>query len=643
MNTKVLINGKPIGEFKLYVDKKASECANFSALEIQRYVKATTGDILPLVTDRPDGAYIEFAQSKATPDFPAHDKIEHDGFAFCVDGDHVKIYAKEDRGVLYGAYELLEKMGWRFLAQRSCQRGMEWHDYMLPCEINKNAGETTDVKLECYVNNPAMFYRDSINYCNFEEDFCAKIRLNAETWGSRKFGALRGDALGFAGPNGHSFGFLVPVSEYGESHPEYFAEINGVRDTKLAAGDPPGLGTAQLCMTNEEIVPIIVEKLKEYAKTAHPARKVVSVSQNDNTKFCTCEKCKKAYAERGGIGGVLVDLVNKVAVEFEKTHPDFIIHTYLYWGTAEAVMNKDIKFHHNVMPQYCITHCHNHAIDDPTCNYNVHANEILEKVGRLTDNLFIWDYRSPLGSALAIVPNIRFLRQNMLAMARNNVKGIYAEMALFNFCTPNLEELRSYLYGKLTWNPYMSEEEYQEHIDDFLMGFYGKGWRHVKEMIEYYENACAGKHHINMTPDRFELRVPKEGEVLAPQDSKIENRQRGLFFDRDKAEEICEHCRELLEKARKEGNAVNRHRINILDTGIIWLQLHLLMEEKVKLGGAEKDKYVKLNVLLLENMRIYCMKYTTEIGMRNIQFMYDGKYELPVSYWDSPAAYGGVE
>lgn len=643
METKVIINGKSIGEYSVFVDRNASECENFSALEFQRYVKMTTGDLLPVCVTRPEGAYVEFSVSK--PENKLHGEIRHDGFAIEVDGDAIKVYAKEERGVLYGSYELLEKMGWRFVAQRSCQRGMEWHDYMLPCEYNKNEGKTTELTITSYVNNPGMFYRDSINYCNFEEDFCAKIRLNAETWGSRKFGAQRGDALGMSGRNGHSFGALVPHEIYAKTHPEYYAEINGKRivDNDPHDGSSSGLWGAQLCMTNDDLVPIAVKKLCEWAENAHPARKIVSVSQNDNQLFCQCEKCRKAYAERGGIGGVLVDFVNKVAEEFEKFYPDFLIHTYLYWGTAEAVLEKEIKFRKNVMPQYCITHCHNHAIEDESCEYNKHPHEILKRVGRLTENLFIWDYRSPLGSALAIMPNIRFLRQNMATMARNNVKGIYSEMALFNFCTPNLEELRSYLYGKLTWNPYMSEEEYQQHIDDFLEGYYGKGWRHVKEMINYYENACSGPHHINMTPDRFDVKVYSKDEIISPQNSRVQNRQRALFFDKDKAEEICEHCRELIEKARKEGTSVNRHRLNVLDTGIIWLQLHLLMEDKVNAGGAEKDKYVKLNILLLENMRIYCMKYTAEIGMRNIQFMYDGKYELPVSKWESNAAYGGVE
>ncbi len=46
------------------------------------------------------------------------------------------------------------------------------------------------------------------------------------------------------------------------------------------------------------------------------------------------------------------------------------------------------------------------------------------------------------------------------------------------------DELKSYLIGKLMWNAYMSEEEYDRHINEFLQAYYGKGWKHIRRYID---------------------------------------------------------------------------------------------------------------------------------------------------------------
>ena len=45
-------------------------------------------------------------------------------------------------------------------------------------------------------------------------------------------------------------------------------------------------------------------------------------------------------------------------------------------------------------------------------------------------------------------------------------------------------ELRSYLLAQLMWNPYMSEEEYNRHMNEFLAAYYGEGWKFVREYID---------------------------------------------------------------------------------------------------------------------------------------------------------------
>lgn len=45
--------------------------------------------------------------------------------------------------------------------------------------------------------------------------------------------------------------------------------------------------------------------------------------------------------------------------------------------------------------------------------------------------------------------------------------------------------MRAYVLAKLMWDPYMTEEAYQEHINDFLQGYYGSGWEEIREYFDF--------------------------------------------------------------------------------------------------------------------------------------------------------------
>lgn len=631
------LNGTPIGQYAIRIPKGASEAVNFAGLELQRYVKQSTGDVLTLSSRKLGGPEIVLSKVGGKEPTPLAGDIRFDGFAYSViDGD-LHIYAKEDRGVLYGVYNLLEKAGWRFISSESRQRGLEWGKYMLPVEVFRNEGKTFNLEICDAVDNPHFYYRDALSYPAFNEDWACKNRYNAETWGTREFGPQRGGGNGFSGRNGHTFGALISLKEFKDTHPEYFAEIDGKRilDNDPGGGADPCIWTAQICMTNEEVIPIIVKKLCKWVEeTGDREKKVVSVSQNDNRLFCQCEKCRKAYEERGGLGGVLCDFVNKIAEEFEKYHPDYMVHTFIYWSTANTAIDNG-RFRHNVMPQYCIKPCMSHSFDDPNCVVNVRTTKMLKKLGSLTDNLMIWGYLSPLECVMAMLPNLDNFNRYMRTLADNNVKGIYSEMAMYNYQTPALEELRSYLYGKLMWNPYMSDEEYFAHMDDFLECYYGAGWKKVREYIDYWCKTCKYYHIDNHGPRSCD----DNGNIICDENGK---RLRFSFFPKELTEEVCEKCLALLDEGMKLSDPCGRKRIEILKTAPLWYEIYTLGKEKYAEGGATKKLWKDKYEYLLRRMRIFSMKYTAWQGMRDVQKMYgaDVNYEFLPEDWDYPGGIG---
>ena len=126
----------------------------------------------------------------------------------------------------------------------------------------------------------------------------------------------------------HSFCNLIPSSEYGTEHPEYFCLIDGKRRAPVAE-DGGGKGN-EPCLTNPNVVRIVTEAtLEQIARYPHRAN--VSVSQNDNNKYCRCEPCAALDEREGTPMGSLLTFVNAVAHEVAKKHPQVKVGTLAYW------------------------------------------------------------------------------------------------------------------------------------------------------------------------------------------------------------------------------------------------------------------------------------------------------------------------
>ena len=123
--------------------------------------------------------------------------------------------------------------------------------------------------------------------------------------------------------------------------------------------------------------------------------------------------------------------------------------------------------------------------------------------------MYIWDYVTNFANYVAPFPNFRVLRENMRFFAENHVVGVYPEG---NYSSESGEfgELRAYLLGRLMWDPYMTEEEYDGYMNDFLEGYYGAAAApYIRKFIDFTlaasEDRCFGIWH----EDPFQI-VPRE-------------------------------------------------------------------------------------------------------------------------------------
>jgi len=604
----VFLGDKNLSEFGLHI-KKVSECTLYAASELNAYYYKATGK-----------AFKEGGKNKSGLIVIDYGDKFDDGFTIKAENGNLYLTGDNERSALYAVYELLERIGWRFFSCGSAYRMLEVGSYMFPCEA------LTCDKDEFFPENlyirqrAAIAYRDGWSFATRDSEFCAKIRLNAATWGVREMGKKFGGERKFAHSAGHTFCELLPLSEYAESHPEYFAEINGKRVTE----SPGWNGEPQFCLTNFESADAVAERLIEW-KAAEPDADYVSVSQNDNLLFCECENCKKAYKKHGRFG-TLILYVNEVAERLERVYPELKIHTYAYMGTDD--INDSVKAHKNVVIQWCpVTMCRNHALDDPSCRLNAKHLSALKTLAKVTDNVFVFDYRSCLKYAMLNFTDIFKLRETMRAYAENHVTGLYSELCLETLNEPTFEELRAYLFGKLLWNPYMSEEEYDGHINEFLKYFYGAGWRFIREYLERWCGVNPDMHYTSF----YACMRDDEGRYI-----KDENGRHvfAAFTSYEKTEPFCRELGELLDKAKKDASPAQGTRIEMIRTGLIWYELFITMKERLKTADEkERKKLLAKNEDLCSRMREYQMKYTNGIGMKNITFMYDD-FSIPVSEWN---------
>jgi hypothetical protein len=108
----------------------------------------------------------------------------------------------------------------------------------------------------------------------------------------------------------------------------------------------------------------------------------------------------------------------------------------------------------------------------------------MEEWGKKAHHLSVWNYITNWCSFNAPFPILTSLRDNARFFADCGTLHFFAE------CNPRdnaggvWPQLKAYLIGKLLWNPYMGEEEYDCHINEFLAAYYGKGWAEIRRYID---------------------------------------------------------------------------------------------------------------------------------------------------------------
>ena len=448
-------NGK--SKYKIVTAGDASSATKHAARELNLHLKEMTGADFLFVSDKEPMSEYEIiignnAHLKRLNLEIDFEKLGKEGFVLRTIDSYLIIAGGEQQGNMYGVYQLLDQ-----------HLGCRWFTPTISKIPKYNVLEIEQLN-ETII--PILEYRSTSWTPTGNQLFCARCRVNYGQSGlAEEYG---GEQVWVPGYSVHTFNSFVPPEKYAESHPEYYSEIEGERLTS---------GRTQLCCTNEEVIKITSECVKELFRE-HPEAQIISVSQNDWGGYCTCQKCVDLDEKEGTNAAQVLYLVNRVAEEVENQFPEKKVETLAYQWTRHPP--KTMKPRKNVVIRLCTIEC---SFSTPMVQGKTEQNakfkeDIVGWAG-ISPTLWMWDYTTNYRNYLQPMANWRILDDNLQFYTQNKVRGIYEQG---NRNSPGAEdELKTYLLGRYMWNP-----DYDENkaINEFCEGVYGPAATHVLKYLD---------------------------------------------------------------------------------------------------------------------------------------------------------------
>ena len=452
----IKISGNDLSSYVIVQPDKDSACLGNAAAELSSYIEKASGIKLEIVSSSNNTNVIELGVDSSLP--------HNEAFRIKTSDEKLTITGGSERGCLYGVYEFLESyIGWRFLTV-DCEVLLPEADTVeIPDGVDDMQEPGFDMR---GIWTYDMYYGHWNDQIEAQQDYWAKRRMNREdNWVTEKQG---GALVWSQNATVHTLGTLAGGMSQDENP----------------------------CLTDESVFETVLANVYKWLESDVKPADFISISQNDNMGACGCENCTKVKQEEGSDAGTLVRFVNKIAEAVEADYPELLVHTLAY--NATAIPPQVTKLRDNVVVQYCTYQgCYQHAIGDPECDEygglwdmyynNVERADAIKQWESITNHLYIWDYGANFNDEYVFLPNFDILLENCRFYIENNVEGIFLNAEWNDL--PEFDGLRTYLTAKIYWNPNMSDEEYSECIDEFMEGYYGDGWKGIREYLDYMQES----------------------------------------------------------------------------------------------------------------------------------------------------------
>lgn len=472
MSEKIILINNCKTNYHICSGKDMDSCTRFACKELQKYLYLSTNCCIPVFSDKCDRRSNEILVGLKVRNIQKDDRLNSassEAYVIKTVGSDLIIHGNTPRATLYGVYRFLEEVvGFRCFSKDS---------------------EKVDEKKVVELDNLDIFqdftfeYREVYFTDAFDGGFASKNMLNSnladislEKGGKEKWFNFH-----------HSFSDLVDPKEYFELHPEYFSEIDGVRQKEHT----------ELCLSNPEVFKLALKKVEKWIEE-NPECKIFSVAQDEwmghfIKMACECENCKKIDLENESQSGSIITFVNKIACEVKKKHPDVLIHTFAYQYSRKPP--KVVKPVDNVIVRLTNIECSwgNSIEETAKKDINSRGGKFLNDLkgwSEIAKHLYIWDYAVDFRNYLLPFPNFRSMEKNIKLYRKCNVKGVLMQGNFSYGGGGYMDELKSYVVSHLLRD---DSKGLDYLIDEFCNGYYGKASKYIKEYVNLWEDEVDGK------------------------------------------------------------------------------------------------------------------------------------------------------
>ncbi|MBP5770321.1 MAG: DUF4838 domain-containing protein [Bacteroidaceae bacterium] len=442
-------NGKSNYSIVLHPEASASE--QTAARELQHYIHQVSGVHLPITSDlhtTTPSIIIGFNERVSALTNSRQPEANDESFTYRTVGHDLLIWGGAQRGTMYGVFTFLER-----------ELGIHW--FTPKCTVIPQLKRYKLPRLN-HTEHPFIAYRYSNYYvAGGAPEWSAHTRENTK-WDpvTNDYGNIE------AYYGAHTMDWLVPANEFFATHPEYFCLRDGQRYN----------GYGQLCLSNPDVLQLCKTRLKQRIRE-NPAYRIYSLSQNDNFRFCECEKCAAIEQQYGGHSGIILWFVNQVADAVKEEFPDKFVGTFAYQYSRQPPTG--IKPRDNVVIRLCsIECCFAHPLD-AGCPQNQAFMRDLRGWAQLAPHLFIWDYIVDYAQYIAPWPNFQVLAPNIRVFGKNKAIGVFEE-AQYQSAGAEFDEMKAWTVNQLLWNPY---QDVDSLVNIFCQGFYREAAPHI---MDYY-------------------------------------------------------------------------------------------------------------------------------------------------------------
>ena len=514
-------------KYKIILPETPSLTEQTAANELQYYIGQATGTNIRIVSDSEyaessTSAYISIGDTKqcAAANFNTDElDLNGDGFVVKTVGENVFVDAQTDRGVLYGAYEMIEKM-----------LGVRW---FAEDETYIPQSEEIPVYEMDIVSVPAFEYRVYYSYAEamgFDESFSSHSR-SVSNWKQPSEAYGGNHAMYSRGAGTHNARYFVPAEKYGtremngegfefaedhDPHPEFYVKttppdtfngntgtlnwtLGGYQTINFANGI-----TADGKLDESMEVSVAKSVIEEMKKDiiANPHAKYFTIEQedcidpivtNDPVNYPEHYELAQKYGRSVG-AAVLIRFCNVVATELQKWADEELngreinIVTIAYNQTqyAPSVLKngKYVAMDDSVIPvdnlyirlaYSAFTYL---PLNDKRQSATVCA--MGDSWSAICKNFFFWGYDLIAEDYVVYNPTIGAAYETVQFLRDIGVAFVM-EQGTYNAANEWQGTMKHYIWTKLLWNP---DQDVTLLLNEYLTGYYGVAAPYIKQMME---------------------------------------------------------------------------------------------------------------------------------------------------------------